>query len=70
MELFWEKLLNRGDFDEVLFVEELLVNGDLEEEEEEGLFVEELLANSDFEDVKEWLLVAPSFFDSFHFSSM
>jgi hypothetical protein len=66
-ELFWEKLLNRGDFVEE--VEELLVNGDLEVEE--GLFVEQLLANKDFEEVEEWQLVAPnSFFDSFHFSSM
>lgn len=58
VEPFCEQLLRRGDFE----VEKLLVNGDLEVEEE--LFVEQLLANTDL------LEDEPSFFDTFHFSSI
>ncbi|CAK9314526.1 unnamed protein product [Citrullus colocynthis] len=43
---FWDKLLNNGNFEEVLLVEPLLEKSDLEEEEEEE---EEEAADSFFE---------------------
>lgn len=64
MLLFVEELLESGNLNEEFFCEKLLKRGDFGLE----LFCEMLLGRDDLDDEYEW--VFGSSFDNFHFSSM